>query len=404
MDVVARSERPIRLAVLTLSISHFESPLFRLCGQTEEFEFKVFYLHPVKTNQVVDTDYGQEIDWGSDLLAGFKSSQCENSQALSRSADEWRADVVMLYGYGWPGAPRLILQNWWRRMPQVHRGTLNFYRDPRRPIKGRLMRPLGRGLLKLFDAHHFGGDYSRKVLTDAGVNASAMFFVPYSVDTPHFMREADDTVVHEVARKIRNDRNWGADDHVILLICQHNWFKGPDIAMSVFQQVASSDSKARFLILGSGRMTQDMKVFARKNLDPKSVFFAGFVSSSETVPYYLASDLVVCTSRYETWARMLNEAMLCRRPCVISRIVPAAGGLVIDGQNGYVVEAPETRFFVPIILEHFRTTEADRTRMGDSARANALCFAYEPHIQNVVEAARYAIANTRSGKVGRFWR
>lgn len=389
---------PLRLAVLALAISHFEAPLFRLCAQCEELNFKVFYIHPVKA-QRFDTEYAQTIDWGDDLLAGYDSLQVANAKELDHAAAEWQADVVLLYGYGWPGAPQIILRNWWRDQAQIHRGTLNYYHDPRRPIKGRLLRPLGRWLLRLFDAHHFGGDYSRKVLLDAGSKESALFFVPYSVDTPWFLAAAAHPDQQAAAVEIRASLGWAMDDHVILFIAQHNWFKGPDIAMEVFRQVAQVDPKARFLVVGSGRMTDAMKADAQKYLNPKNIHFAGFVPSAQTVAYYLASDLVLCTSRYETWARMVNEAMLCRRPCVVSRIVPSAGGLIVDGKNGYVVEAPEAYQFVPVIQKHFALSQQERERMGNAAREKAQTFAYEPHINNVVVAARYALAQTRRGKI-----
>ena len=176
----------MRLAILTESISHFEAPLYRLCAQAETVRLKVFYIKPVKA-QRYDAQYAQQIDWGYDILTGYRSLQVDNSEELLHAAREWGADVVLLYGYSWSGAPGIILRNWWRGQAQVHRGTLNYYRDPRRPLKGRLMRPLGRLLLRLFDAHHYGGEYSRKVLLDAGAKESALFFVPYSVDTPHFL-------------------------------------------------------------------------------------------------------------------------------------------------------------------------------------------------------------------------
>lgn len=388
---------PLRLAVLTLAISHFEVPLFRLCARVEGLQFKVFYILPVKA-QSFDTEYVQEIDWGDDLLAGYDSVQVSGPEELDRATRGWGADVVLVYGYGWPGAPRIILRNWWRGRAQVHRGTLNYYLDPRRPIKGRLMRSLGRMLLRLFHAHHYGGDYSRKVLLDAGAKEEALFFVPYSVDTPHFLAATEHPDQQGAALAIRETQGWSPDDHVILFIAQHNWFKGPDIAIEVFRQVAQADPAARLLVVGSGRMTAAMKAYAQQHLNRKVIHFAGFVPSAETVAYYLASDLVICTSRYETWARMVNEAMLCRRPCLVSRVVPAAGGLIVDGDNGYVVEVPEASQFVPVIKRHFTLPQEVRQRMGDTAREKAQAFAYEPHIDSVVAAARYAQAQSQPGK------
>ena len=38
--------------------------------------------------------------------------------------------------------------------------------------------------------------------------------------------------------------------------------------------------------------------------------------------------------------------------------------------------------------------------MGDAARQKAQTFAYEPHVGNVVSAARYALAHSRRGRSG----
>lgn len=383
--------RALRLAVLAQAISHFEVPLFRLCGQAEDLALKVFYVLPVKT-ALHDSEFGQSIEWGFPLLAGYEAERVATTADLPRAALNWGADVMLLYGYGFPGASRIILRNWWQNQAQIHRGTLNFHLDPRRPLKGRLMRPLRNLLLRLFHAHHYGGSYSRKVLLDAGIDPKSLFFVPYSVDTPHFAAAADDAARITEARALRQLVNAVEGDSVLLFIAQHNWFKGPDIALRVFERVAALDQRVSFLVVGSGRMTEDMKSYARDHLRPDRIHFAGYVPSAQTVSYYLASDLVLCSSRYETWARMANEAMLCRRPCVLSRVVPAAGGLVDDGQTGYVVDRPEVELFAGAIARHLALSRTARQRMGEAARERALQFAYEPHAVNVLAAANYALA------------
>lgn len=381
--------RTLRLAILTMDISHFEVPLFRHYAESEEIELKVFYINPVKTHQF-DSEYNQKIDWGYNLLNGYNSYQVRDAFELEKASKDWGTEVFLLYGYAWRGAPGIILRNWWHGRPQVHRGTLNYHLSPLHPIKGQLMRPLARWLLRLFDAHHYGGAYSRKVLLDAGVNEGSLFFIPYSIDTPHFLAAVDNLDNIGLAQKIRTDLGWQSDNQVILFIAHHNWIKGPDIAMAIFAEVARSNPKARFLIVGSGRMTDDMKTFAHNNLRKSSYHFAGFIPSSETVPYYLACDLVICTSRYETWARMVNEAMLCRRPCVVSRVVGAAGGLVEDGRNGFVIESLDTTKFIQAIRQYFSLSPQEREYFGNAAREKACEFAYEPHIDNAIASVRYA--------------
>ena len=147
----------------------------------------------------------------------------------------------------------------------------------------------------------------------------------------------------------------------------------------------------RFLVAGSGRETDAMKAAAATRIPADRIHFAGFVPSLETPVYYLASDLVLCSSRYETWARMLNEAMLCRCPAVVSEIVPAAGDLVIDSVTGHVVRRPEAGQLVAAVERHCALDREARIQMGEAARQKALEFAYELWVDNVVAAARYAL-------------
>lgn len=390
---------PLRMAVLTESISHFEVPLFRLCARREELTFKVFYVQAVE-RQGYDPEYAARIDWGDDALAGYEATRLPDADALDRAAREWGADVVLMYGYAWPGALKIIARNWWRGHAQVHRGTLSHFLDPRQPLKGRLKRPFRSFVLGLFDAHHYGGDYSRKVLLDAGAKEPSLFFVPYSVDTEHFLAASEGAQAQKAALALRADRGWAHDDHVILFIAHHNWIKGPDIAAEAFRRVAQADPRARFLVVGSGRMTESMKAAVREGIEPDRVHFAGFVPSMQTIPYYLASDVVLCSSRYETWARMVNEAMLCRRPCVVSRVVAAAGGLVDDGVSGYVVDAPKADLLAEAIARHFALPSMDRQKMGEAARRKGQVFAYEPNMDNVIAAARYAFERRSPARTG----
>ena len=123
------------MGVLAESISHFEVPLFRLCAGNKELAFRVFYVLPVKPAGP-DATYGQVIDWGFSLLEGYESERVAKVADLPRAARRWGADVMLLYGYGFAGAPRIVFENWWRRQAQIHRGTLNYTWTHAAPSRG----------------------------------------------------------------------------------------------------------------------------------------------------------------------------------------------------------------------------------------------------------------------------
>lgn len=388
---IERHVEPIKMAVVTQSISHFEVPLFRRASSQPELQIKVFYIEEVQQGQRHDPSYRQPIGWGDDLLSGYESMQCADAKALRACVAAWNADVVLMYGYSWPGAMRTIVSNSRRGVPQIHRGTLHHRPDPRAEWRSRLLRPVRQWLLRKFDAHHFGGQCSKRVLLDAGAIDASLFFVPYSVDSQWFLKRADRADNLAAARQIREACGWSSADRVLLFICQHSWIKGTDIALETFRQYRQRDSSARLLIVGSGVKTPKMQAYVQQHDLADCVHFAGFVPSLETVPYYLASNLVLCTSRYETWARMVNEAMLCAIPVVASDWVAASDDLILDGVTGYVTRSLEPTAFVAAIARYFALSPDAQQRMADAAKAMALKYSYEANMQNVLAAARHAL-------------
>jgi D-inositol-3-phosphate glycosyltransferase len=130
-------------------------------------------------------------------------------------------------------------------------------------------------------------------------------------------------------------------------------------------------------------MTEDLKLAAGNKLAPGSFHFPGFVPSKSTVPFYLAATMAVFPSRYDTWSRAVNEAMIAGRPCIVSTRVAAAGGLVEDGVNGYVVEGLDPRAYAERIACHLSLSPEQRREMGEAARARALEFSYEAHVDDL---------------------
>ncbi len=381
----------IRLAIVTYGISHFEVPLFRLIAKEKGVDLKVYYILSPKLNNTFDLDYNQGINWGEDMLEGYTSEQCENSNEIFAKIVEWLPDVVLMYGYMWPGALSLILRCRIHGISLILRGTLNYYKDPRNTFLQGLRRPFRWPIFHLFDALHYGGTYSYKVLRRALVPRKRLFFAPYSVDSPHFVTASDQLKAAGIGEKIRKELGWADCFPVILFIGQLSWFKGPDIAAQVFQQYYGKNKKARLLVVGNGVKMDEIKSLLGPLVDQGVVHFEGFVPSKQTIPYYLASHIVLFTSRYETWARSVNEAMLCKRPCIVNRIIPSAGGLVDDEINGYVVE-PKIDDYCNVLKKFCLLSSSDRDKLGDNARKSAKKFSYEANMESIVECIRYAAA------------
>lgn len=377
---------PIRVAVVTPLLSHFEIPMFRLLATQPDFMVHVFHCDSDE-NVRYDREHKSIVDWGEDMRAGYPQSYHQTTAELRPALWAWRPNVIMQYGYNWRGALSILIGARLRGIPIVHRGLLSPYINERH---GRILSMLWRlaraRLLRCFQAHHYGGTYSEAVLRDAGIPENRRYMVPFSVDTPFFAADTEKADAAARAESVIAEAGWSPEAPVLLFICQHSLFKGPDIMLDIVREVQKTNPDVKLLMAGSGAMTAELKHSAQEKLTPGSFHFPGFISSKSTVPFYLAATLVVFPSRYDTWSRAVNEAMIARRPCLVSDRVPAAGGLVEDGVNGYVVRGLVATDYADQINRHLALPPAERSRMGQAARARALEFSYEAHVEDLLHS------------------
>jgi glycosyltransferase involved in cell wall biosynthesis len=129
----------------------------------------------------------------------------------------------------------------------------------------------------------------------------------------------------------------------------------------------------------------------------------GHVGADALPALYAAADVLVLpsiptASFREPWGLVVNEAMLQRTPVVASDAVgAAAGGLVQDGRNGFVVGAGDA----DALATRLRALAADpplRDRLGAAARDDAA--AYTPAAWAAGMGRALAAAGVGSGRDG----
>ncbi|MEL7047947.1 MAG: glycosyltransferase family 4 protein [Pseudomonadota bacterium] len=389
----------MRVAIITPMLSHFEVPMYRLASTFDGLDVRVFHTD-LRDDAFYDRDYGRVIDWGERLRSGYAHVAAATAGEMQRAVLDWKPHIALMYGYAWRGALGLLARLRFAKTPVVHRGLLTPYMNVRRP--GWLTRPwrfVQPHLLRRFQGHHYGGTYSQAVLNAASIPASQTFFVPYSVDTAHFRACSDDPVCIRAAARLKANLGWDGDAPVVLFMCQHSAFKAPDVALLATAELQKSIPNLKLIMAGSGQMTEPLKRLAHSKLISGSFHFPGFVASKKTPTYYLAADLALFPSRYDTWSRGINESMLARRPCVVSRVVPAAGGLVDDQVTGYVVDDLTPDAFVKPVLSFFNAPGDARQRMGAHARQRAEQFSYEANATQLRASfeATYDAYSARTG-------
>ena len=94
-------------------------------------------------------------------------------------------------------------------------------------------------------------------------------------------------------------------------------------------------------MVGDGQLRADCERFAQEYRLPVS--FTGFVNQSQMPSVYAVSDVLILPSDgRETWGLVVNEAMACGLPAVVSDEVGCWPNLIEEGRTGFVFRCGDT--------------------------------------------------------------
>jgi glycosyltransferase involved in cell wall biosynthesis len=120
------------------------------------------------------------------------------------------------------------------------------------------------------------------------------------------------------------------------------------------------------------------------------VTFAGFLNQSEIADAYIAADCLVLPSDFgETWGLVVNEAMCCNRPAIVSDRVGCWPDLVTSGETGAVFPFGDVGRLAAIMCE-YAGRQSELVRMGDAAWHRVQEYSVERATRATIRAAEYA--------------
>jgi glycosyltransferase involved in cell wall biosynthesis len=180
---------------------------------------------------------------------------------------------------------------------------------------------------------------------------------------------------------------WGmsADERIVLYIGRLEVYKGLQELLSAFARAIEEESDMRLAIAGDGSLRPRVEAIAA-NADCR-ITYLGRLSGDEVLRAYLAADLLVLPSLFEPWGLVVNEAMACGLPVIVSARVGCADDLVRQGETGLVVGAGREIELTNAIRQLVRDAPA-RGRMRHAAESLISNWTLKEEAQNIICAWR----------------
>jgi glycosyltransferase involved in cell wall biosynthesis len=115
------------------------------------------------------------------------------------------------------------------------------------------------------------------------------------------------------------------------------------------------------------------------------VFFPGFLQRDELSAFYALAEALVFPTHSDPWGLVVNEAMACGLPVIITSVAGCVAALVRDGENGYVVGAGDTQA-LSRAMGDLLSVPATQKRMGHRSREISSRFTPQIWAEGLVRA------------------
>jgi len=334
-----------RLAILSTHPIQYHSGWFRGLAAHPDLQVHVYYCHQATPQEQGRAGFGVEFEWDVPLLTGYPHSFLQNianppghgrfagfdTPEIGKIIRERHYDAVLVNGWHYKSAWQAIWAAWQSDVRVFVRGDSHLHFPRSRPV--RLTKLLAyRRFVPRFDACLAAGEWSREYFAYYGARPDRIFFVPHVIDAEYMASESQR--FQAMQSEIR--RQWGLreDSIVFLFVGKFTETKRPlDFVRAVYD-ASGNEGSVEGLMVGDGPLRGACEDFVRSHHAPVS--FAGFLNQSQIVRAYASGDVLVLPSVGETWGMVVNEAMACRRPCLVSDLVGCGPDLVLPEKTGIV--------------------------------------------------------------------
>ena len=360
-----------RLGIVAHAPIQYHTPLYRLLEKRGHVKLDVLFLSDRGLSPVTDPDFGLQIAWDIDLVAGYAHrflSTAEHPVSVAkkvRTLTRWLAshDAVVVNGYNSLWMLLTMAMCRLRSIPYILRTSSH----PEGPSTG--FRRLARRMVTRIVVSGSTGALSMGQLNNEFYRANharSITFAPNSVEDGRFAAPPP------VGRSMLLAQ-WGLKDNKPLIL-----FSGKLIPrkrpLDLVAAIERLSHEVNVLFVGDGSLAGPV----RSSLSPDSGVVTGFVNQSALTSYYHAADVLVLPSESETWGLVVNEAMAAGTLPVVSDRVGCAPDLVHD------------------LGEIFRC--GDVTDLAD-ALVRAIARVGDPQLRSRIRrhAERYSLARTAVG-------
>jgi glycosyltransferase involved in cell wall biosynthesis len=385
-----------RVLIVASHPVQYASPLFRLMAKHPQLNIQVAYCSMNGVQSSFDEGFGVKVAWDIPLLEGFPWVQIENNSPKPSLGGKfwglinlglWKLitlenyDAVIVYtGYTYASFWIAVLSAKLTRKKFLFcTDTSSIEPRNKKRFKTWLKKLLLPPIFNLADIVMVNSTPGRQVALSLGMSEQRIALTPFAVDNDWWISQAK-----QVDRQlVREKWNIPLDSTVLLFCAKLQPWKRPQDILTAFAQANCQNSYLIFA--GDGILREEMESKAEFLGIEHRVRFLGFVNQSQLPSVYCSADLFVLPSDYEPFGVVVNEAMLCGCPVVVSNKVGSGYDLIRHGENGFIYPCGDVDKLTKILADILSNREK-LEEMGISATERMKSWSLKETTEAIVHA------------------
>ena len=329
-----RNVLTLRAVVLTEIIAPYRIPVFNALARRADVDLHVIFLAETDRALRQWRVYTEEIGFSHEVLPSWRWRAGRHSLLVNRglwaALDAANPQAIVCGGYSYPASWEAL---WWARRRNT-RFVLWVESNQWDKRSGRAaVEWLKRYFVGSCNAFVVPGKSSSDYLRTFGVSEQAVFTAPNAVDNMFFAAQAEKVKDQPAAFR----EKFGLPRRFILFVGRLVPEKGVFDLLHAYATLGSDLRSEVGLVFAGDGVSRESLLEQAKLINPGTVYFPGFAQREDLAGFYALAEAFILPTHSDTWGLVVNEAMACGLPIVVTEVAGCARDLVEDGWNGYVV-------------------------------------------------------------------
>jgi glycosyltransferase involved in cell wall biosynthesis len=353
-----------KTVLLTEIVAPYRIPVFNALAKRAEIDLHVIFLAETDPTQRQWRVYKDEIRFSYEVLPSwrFRGGGCHLllNTGLAARLNNFSPEAIVCGGYNYVASWQALM---WARRHQVRfvlwsESNAQDARSQRKAVEF-----LKTQFRKRCDGFVVPGQSAGEYLRLLGAPAECVFTAPNAVDNNFFAAQTE-----EVRRQPEAFRKrYCLPPRFFLFVGRLVPEKGVFNLLEAYAKLESNLRSEVGLVFAGDGVAREKLAQQAKRIAPGSVSFPGFAQREDLADLYALAEALVLPTHSDPWGLVVNEAMACGLPIIVSGVAGCAADLVEDGWNGYVVPPRDAEKLTAAIASLARQPELKRQMSAHSS-------------------------------------